>query len=68
MNTALVTAYDDTPEAISKKRTYDDHAAIWAEITNYLETEGVAKVKVERFDQADACQQCYEVTLIDMGA
>lgn len=68
MNTALITAYDIADTAIGKKRTYDEHTAVWSEITNYLETEGVAKVKVERFDQADACQQCYEVTLIDMPA
>lgn len=65
MNTALITAFDAEDAELHKTRTYDDHDAIWAEIVKQLETEGVAKIKVERFDTEDTCQQCFEVTPVD---
>lgn len=65
MNSALVTALGVDDAVIEKTRVTDDHVTIWAEIDNWLKTEGVLKIKVERFDPHDECQQCYEVTPVD---
>lgn len=64
MNTALITAFDGSDVALRKTRTIDEHDAIWSTIIVWLAQEGVAKIKVERFDPEDVCVQCYEVTLV----
>jgi hypothetical protein len=64
MNTALISSFDAEDALIQKTRTVDDHDAIWSTIVVWLAAEEVAKIKVERFNAQDVCEQCYEVTLI----
>lgn len=61
MNTALITALDGDGVELHKTRTIDEHDTIWSEIVRYLELEGVADVKVQRFDSTDTLVQQYEV-------
>lgn len=66
VNTALITAYDQDDQLIQKNRTIDDQDAIWSRIVAWLEDNQIAKIKVERFDPQDVCQQCYEVMPVAM--